>query len=111
MPPGLGSDRQGMGAAGVMGVKTALALGAEQVGGAHVALPKNQVQVRMQAFRTRLAQGAEGGQVHRIVAIDLVDDDVGIELGEQKAVAGVLRMAAAMDRVGRCRAGRCFKGD
>ena len=71
---------------------------------------RDQVQMRMQAFWTGFAQAAEGRQVHRIVAIGMIDHDMRIEFGEQEAIVGVLGLTATVDRMGQGRAGRCFKG-
>jgi hypothetical protein len=80
------------------------------MGGAHVALPQDQVQVGMHALRTSFTDAAEGRQVHRHIAIEVVDEELGIELGEQEAVVGRARVAAAVDRMDGFWAGWRFKG-
>jgi hypothetical protein len=94
-----------------MGVETAMAGGTEQMGDTHVALPQDQVQVRLHAFGTGFTDNAEGRQIHwGMIVVWLVDDRAGIQLVKQEAVVGAV-VTAAGDRVGRCGvAGRCFKG-
>jgi hypothetical protein len=109
-PPGPGSDCQRGGAAGVVRVETAVALGTEQVRGTHATLPQDKVQMCLHALRTSFTDGAESRQVDRLAIIAVVDDDVRVELGQEQAVFGVA-LTAAGDRMGRwCVAGRRFKG-
>jgi len=68
-----------------MGVETAGAVGAEQVGHAHARLSQHEFQVCPPALGTHFADAAEREQVEGdAVAIDIVDHGARIEFAENE---------------------------
>jgi hypothetical protein len=95
-----------------MGIETAVAGGAEKVGGTDATLPQYQFQVGLGTLRTGFADAAAGSQVDgRTVVVEMIDDGMGVEFGKDEAIF-IVRVAAAVNR-GRFAgvAGRSFKGE
>ena len=92
-----------------MGVEAAVAVGAEQVGQADVALPQYEVEVCVGAIRARFTDCAESGQRYRCLVVIGVDDCSRIEFSQEKAVIRA-PLTAILRRMG-CPgvAGRRFK--
>jgi hypothetical protein len=89
------SDREGWRAVRVVGVETAGAVGAEQVGHAYRGLAQDQFQVAALAFGTDLSNTAESHDVKRLpFIVEVVDDRARIELAENQTVFR-FRVAAA----------------
>jgi hypothetical protein len=89
------SNRQGWRAVRVVGVETAGAVGAEQVGHPHSGLAQDQFQVAALALGTNLSDSAESLYVKRLpFIVDMVDDHARIELAENQTVFR-FRVAAA----------------
>jgi hypothetical protein len=77
-----------------MGVETAFAVGAEQMGHTHASLSQDQLEVGLLALGADFADAAEGEQVERrAVAVERVDDGTRIEFAQDKVA--VFMMAAA----------------
>jgi hypothetical protein len=78
-----------------MGVETAFAIGAEQVGDAHGSLAQHQLQVAMLALRTNFTHIAECHQVQgRARAVEVVDDCIWVEFAKDQVLVGTLLAAA-----------------
>jgi hypothetical protein len=78
-----------------VGVETAGAVGAEQVGHAYRRLAQDQFQVAALAFRTDLPDTAESQYVKRLpFIVEMVDDRARVELAENQTVFR-FRVAAA----------------
>ncbi|WP_020655131.1 hypothetical protein [Massilia niastensis] len=98
------SDSESWFAVGVVSVKTARAVGAEQVGHAHAMLSQDQFQVGLLAFRADFPHATEGQQVEGLhVAVDVVDNGMRIQFAENKVSSLIVPPAGLGLMTGRMR--------